>query len=192
MDHSNFTPYEPRGLPVRRGTKNELHLQYLEKEDKEAFSIDGKMDVDAIFTVVKRAVRETLNEERSGLGLAFSNLPWNVGALWEIWGNYIVMNEELINVMKHLTKSDREFNSVVFMLLTHEYIHSLGYIDERRTRLMTSIVANFTFGPEHPATIICRGDLWQIYPQIRELKGGKGDKLKFIMKFDSSATSYIA
>jgi hypothetical protein len=192
MDCRNVLPYESKVLPERNGSKGGFNLRHFGDENKEVFSLDEKMDIDAIFTVVKRAVREVLKEERSGLGLAFSNLPWNVGALWEIWGNYIVMNEELVNAMKQLTKSDREFNSFVFMILTHEYIHSLGYIEEERTRLITSIVANFIFGSEHPATIISRGDLWQIYPQIRELHGGKGDIIKFIRKFDSSATSYIA
>lgn len=192
MTHGNIPPDEPRVLSEAARKKKELELLYLEEKNKEAFSLDDQMDIDEIFDVVKRSVKEVFKQERSGLGLAFSNLPWNVGALWEIWGNYIVMNEEIVEVMKKLTTSHKEFNSFVYMLLTHEYMHSLGYIDENTARHMTLLVAVSTYGMKHPAAIISMGDLWKIYPQIRDLQGGRGDKIRFIKKFDSSATSYIA
>ncbi|EQD27902.1 hypothetical protein B1A_21512 [mine drainage metagenome] len=104
------------------------------------------MDYDSVFRVVKESVKYVVGKERAGLGLALSDLPWNLGAFWQIGGNYIVMNEGLVNSMKTIAKSELEFNSFVYMILAHEYIHSLGFIDEMEARRMTAIVALRVFG----------------------------------------------
>lgn len=155
-------------------------------------SLDSKMDFDAIFEVVKDSVKFVIGKERSGLGLALSNLPATLGAYWQVGGNYIVMNENLIRAMLRLSSSSREFNSFVYMILTHEYVHSLGFIDEMEARRVTAEVALTAFGEKHHASRISSGDLWSLYPQLRYVAGGNGDSLRIVSKFDSSATSYIA
>ena len=155
-------------------------------------SLDRKMDYDKIFNVVKNTVRFVTGKERSGLGLALSDLPATLGAFWQVGGNYIVMNQILIEAMSRLTQSTREFNSFVYMILTHEYLHSLGYIDEAAARKMTAEVAVKSFGKNHPAFTMSNGDLWTLYPQLRMLNGGTGQNIRIIGNFDSSSTSYIA
>lgn len=155
-------------------------------------SLDRKMDYDKIFNVVKSTVRFVTRKERSGLGLALSDLPATLGAFWQVGGNYIVMNQVLIDAMSRLTGSAREFNSFVYMILTHEYLHSLGFIDEMEARKMTAEVALKSFGINHPAFTMSNGDLWTLYPQLRTLVGGNGQNLKIIGNFDRSSTSYIA
>lgn len=163
-------------------------------EEDPAFllSLDGKMDFDKVFSVVKATVRAAIKKERSGLGLALSDLPATLGAFWQVGGNYIVMNQVLIDAMTRLTSTPREFNSFIYMILTHEYLHSLGYIDEMEARQMTAVVAKKAFGINHPAYIMSNGDLWSLYPELRTISGGIGDKIKIIGNFDSSSTSYIA
>lgn len=155
-------------------------------------SLDGKMDFDKVFTVVKSTVRTATGKERSGLGLALSDLPATLGAFWQVGGNYIVMNQALINAMSRLTDSQREFNSFIYMILTHEYLHSLGYIDEMEARQMTAVVAKKAFGENHPAFVMSNGDLWSLYPALRTVSGGNGETVRIISNFDSSSTSYIA
>lgn len=155
-------------------------------------SLDRKMDYDKIFNVVKSTVRSVTGKERSGLGLALSDLPATLGAFWQVGGNYIVMNQVLIDAMSKLTGSSREFNSFVYMILTHEYLHSLGFINEMEAREMTARVALKSFGKDHPAFTMSNGDLWSLYPQLRMLTGGTGQSMKIIGNFDSSSTSYIA
>ena len=138
------------------------------------------------------SVKNVIGKERSGLGLAFSNLPWNLGAFWQVGGNYIVMNEGLVNSMKGLSKSEEEFNSFIYMILAHEYIHSLGYIDELEARRMTAIVATRTFGKDHIVSKMSTGDIWSLYPDLKYSPSGNGEELRFIRNFDSSTTSYIA
>ncbi len=67
-----------------------------------------------------------------GLGLGLSNLPPYVGAYWQVTGNLIVLNEGLVAAMRANATSPLEFNSFVYVILAHEYLHSLGYLDERR------------------------------------------------------------
>ena len=168
-------------------------LREAPQDDPEFFvSLDRKMDYDKIFNVVKSTVRSVTGKERSGLGLALSDLPATLGAFWQVGGNYIVMNQVLIDAMSKLTGSSREFNSFVYMILTHEYLHSLGFINEMEAREMTARVALKSFGKDHPAFTMSNGDLWSLYPQLRMLTGGTGQSMKIIGNFDSSSTSYIA
>lgn len=163
-----------------------------ENEPEYFLSLDRKMDYDKIFNVVKSTVRYATGKERAGLGLALSDLPATLGAFWQVGGNYIVMNQVLIDAMSRLTDSAREFNSFIYMILTHEYLHSLGYIDEMEARKKTAEVALKSFGRDHPAFTMSNGDLWTLYPQLRALEGGTGQNIRIIGNFDSSSTSYIA
>jgi len=155
-------------------------------------SLDSVMDYDRIFSIVKKSVKAVLGKERSGLGLALSDLPVTLGAFWQVGGNYIVMNEVLVNAMSKIAKTTREFNSYVYTILTHEYLHSVGYIDEFQARQMTSLVARQTFGPDHPAVTMSSGDIWKQYPLFLSLRGGDGSVLRIISRFDTDSTSYIA
>ena len=156
------------------------------------FSLEGPMDYDMIFHVVKGSVKAVTGKERAGLGLALSDLPPTLGAYWQVGGNYIVINEALVNEMARISHNPLEFNSFVYMILTHEYLHSVGYIDELSARRMTATVAGKTFGTEHPAFRMSNNDVWRLYPQLLGVKGGDGSSLKIITKFDSSSLSYFA
>lgn len=179
----------PSGKPS--GSLPEIVKQ--DNQDPEFYlSLDGRMNYDKVFSVVKSTVRASTGKERSGLGLALSDLPNTLGAFWQVGGNYIVMNQALIDAMSRLTTTPREFNSFIYMILTHEYLHSLGYIDEMDARQMTARVARKAFGEDHPAFVMSNGDLWTLYPALRTVSGGNGQNIKIIGNFDSSSTSYIA
>lgn len=155
-------------------------------------SLNGQMDYDSIFAVVKKAVRVVTGRERSGLGLALSDLPPTLGAYWQIGGNYIVINESLIREMSRISSSLTEFNSFIFMILTHEYLHSVGYVDEHQARVVTMKVVEETFGKDHPAYRMSSDDIWHLYPQLLSVKGGNGSYIRIIQKFDSESLSYFA
>lgn len=189
--YSAKDPFEDR-LPKKPGRISDQDRVDPENEPEYFLSLDRKMDYDKIFNVVKNTVRFVTRKERSGLGLALSDLPATLGAFWQVGGNYIVMNQVLIDAMTRLTSSTREFNSFIYMILTHEYLHSLGFIDEMEARKMTAEVALKSFGKNHPAFTMSNGDLWTLYPQLRTIAGGTGQNMKIIGNFDSSSTSYIA
>ncbi|HTW40499.1 MAG TPA: hypothetical protein VMF04_06580 [Thermoplasmata archaeon] len=154
--------------------------------------LEGTADYDAVFRVVRSAVHQVLGIERPGLGLGLSNLPPYVGAYWQVTGNLIVMNEGLVQAMKANAESPLEFNSFVYVILAHEYLHSLGYLDESAVRKVTAYVTRTAFGPDHVATRMAEGDLWRQYPFLAYAPGGNGQRLKVVSRFDLASTqNYI-
>ncbi len=99
-----------------------------------------------IFTLVKRAVKRSLGEHRMGLMLYLGNLPLSVGAFHPLGTNDIVLNRRLLKA----AKSELKQKAHVFSILLHEYLHSLGYADERQVRGLTYKVCVENFGSEHP------------------------------------------
>jgi len=150
--------------------------------------LDAPADYDEIFRVVRGAVRHVLGIERTGLGLGLSNLPPSLGAYWPVTGNLIVLNEGLVQAMRANATSAREYNSFVFVILAHEYLHALGYLDEAAVRRVTASVAREALGPDHPASRMASGDLWRMYPFLQYAPRGDGRRLRVIGNFDSSST----
>ena len=145
-----------------------------------------------MFRVVRGAVRHVLGIERPGLGLGLSNLPPSLGAYWQVTGNLIVLNEGLVRVMQAHADSPVEFNSFVYVILAHEYLHALGYLDEHEVRRVTAHVTRAAFGPSHPATKMAEGDLWRMYPFLQYAPRGDGRRLRVVTRFDLATTqSYI-
>lgn len=157
-----------------------------------AATLDRPADFDGVFRVVRGAVHYVLGQERPGLGLALSNLPPALGAYWQLAGNVIVMNEGLLAAMREHATSTREFNSFVYVILAHEYLHSIGYISERSVREVTARVTRTAFGADHPATRMAEGDLWQMYPFLSYAPGGDGSRIRIVPRFDLASTqTYI-
>ena len=153
-----------------------------------AHALDAPADYDTVFRVVRNAVRGVLGIERPGLGLGLSNLPPQLGAYWQVTGNLIVMNEGLVNAMRANARSPTELNSFLYVILAHEYLHSLGYLDEGAVREVTARVTRTAFGADHVATHMAEGDLWRLYPFLAYAPGGNGRRLKVVTKFDLDTT----
>jgi len=161
------------------------------------FPLEGQLDrpasYDQIFRVVRAAVVHALHRERPGLGLGLARLSPSLGAFWQVTGNLIVMNESLVDAMRAMAKSPREFNSFVYVTLAHEYLHALGYLDEREVRSVTAYVTRRAFGADHPATKMAEGNLWELYPFLQYATHGGGESgLRIVPRFDLETTqSYI-
>jgi hypothetical protein len=150
--------------------------------------LDGPADYDAVFRVVRGAVRHALGVERPGLGLGLSNLPPQLGAYWQVTGNLIILNEGLVETMRVHARSPLELNAFVYVILAHEYLHSLGYLDERSVREVTALVTRTSFGPDHLATRMAEGDLWRLYPFLALSPSGDGRRIKVVTRFDLATT----
>jgi hypothetical protein len=149
-------------------------------------------DYDAVFRIVRAVVRRVLGVERPGLGLALSNLPPGLGAYWPVTGNLIVLNEGLVATMRSAERSALEVNSFIYVILAHEYLHSLGYLDEGAVRRVTARVTRAAFGAAHPATRMAEGDLWRMFPFLAHAPRGDGRRIRIVPGFDRAATqSYI-
>ncbi|MEM2464655.1 MAG: hypothetical protein QXL85_03430 [Candidatus Bathyarchaeia archaeon] len=107
-----------------------------------------------IFELVKKAVEKTIGLRRVGLLLYLKNLPPNIGAYYQVGSNGIVLNKLLVSVMGRSLLSKTEFNSFIFSLLLHEYLHSLGFLDEKTVRKLVYEISMKTFGECHPVVKI--------------------------------------
>lgn len=189
-----------RSIVPLEGPRNGPKVSAVVRSDRAALSppfeaarlLESTADYDRVFSVVRAAVRKVLGVERPGLGLGLSDLPPSLGAYWQVTGNIIVMNEGLVRTMQAHAASPLEFNSFVYVILAHEYLHALGYLDEGEVRRVTALVTRGAFGPDHPATRMAEGDLWRLYPFLAYAPRGDGRRLRLVRGFDRATTdTYI-
>ena len=154
--------------------------------------LDETMDFNDIFSIIKASVKRELGMERSGIGLALADLPNSLGAFWEVGGNYLVINENLVNGFLVSGRPRVEYNSFILVILMHEYLHSLGFIDEGKARRATLFVCSRLFSSDHPAHRLAASDPWEIYPFLIGLPRSGKEGMTFIRKFDLSSTPYIS
>jgi len=178
--HSTHSPPGPSRSPSGGRPPSPFSLSHV---------LEGPADYDAVFRVVRGAVRHALGVERPGLGLGLSNLPPQLGAYWQVTGNLIILNEGLVETMRGHAHSPLELNAFIYVILAHEYLHSLGYLDERSVREVTAFVTRTSFGPDHLATHMAEGDLWRLYPFLALAPGGDGRRIKVVTRFDLATTS---
>jgi hypothetical protein len=121
-----------------------------------------------IFEVVKDAVQARTGLSRGGLMLGLAELGGSdghfIGGLYPVATNVIVMNK---GPMARIKASRPEiYQSYVFHILLHEYLHAIGYMDEDLTRKKALEISEALFGEKHPTTAIAR-DLSSILPFVR-------------------------
>jgi hypothetical protein len=102
------------------------------------------------------------------------------------------MNRNLLRIVERLSKSKARRNSYVFMILLHEYLHSLGYASDRQVRQLGKEITDEFLGRKHMAAEMAIRPLDQFFPDLEKFSGfrDKGD-YQMVRKFDTSSTSYI-
>ncbi len=147
---------------------------------------------DSIFEMVKAATERTLGMHRAGLTLVLGDIPNSVGAYHEMGSNAIVMNRNLLRIVESLSSARAKRNSYVFMILLHEYLHSLGFASDRKVRALTKQIADEFLGRRHMAAEMAVRPLDQFFPDLGKLAAFR-DKGEYqtVRKFDSSSTPYI-
>lgn len=119
------------------------------------------------FEEVKEAVRKTEGRSRAGLMLGLqeigSSLDGFVGAYFPVASNIIIVNttplRRIVETNKKLLKP------YAFHVLLHEYIHSLGYLDEETTERKTYEISKQYFGKDHVVTQFST-DMWKFFPNL--------------------------
>ena len=159
--------------------------------------LDAARDFADIFELVKTAVSCCTGKRRSGLMLGLANLGGGldgfVGAFYPVATNIIVLNS--LPLARISQTAPDLYKPYVFHVLLHEYVHSLGVMDESATRATVLKISRETFGSEHPVTDLAR-DLTKYMPKLVCPVYGwkpKGDyTIDIVEGFDrSSASAYI-
>ncbi len=154
-----------------------------------------KQELIEIFETVKEAVRKNEGKSRAGLMLGLQELGASldgfVGAYYPISSNIIVVNKtplrRIIQTNKNLLKP------YIFHVLLHEYIHTLGFLDEYTTQKKTYEISRKHFGEEHIVTQLSTNikkflpDI--VYPLHGWLPAEDFPKIELIRGFDRSSTN---
>jgi hypothetical protein len=173
----------------RKPRGSRLLLQGREAGAWAAEALDLPLGFDGIFQLVRNGSYRVFGRERTGLSLALADLPGSLGAYWQVAGNFIVVNQPMLESVRRRYGPGRDLNSFVFVILAHEYLHALGFLDESSARRATARLAREALGPDHPATRLAEGDLWRIYPEFSTIPPGDGRRIRPVRNFDSSSTS---
>ncbi|MBS7651452.1 hypothetical protein KEJ35_08945 [Candidatus Bathyarchaeota archaeon] len=156
-----FTPSVSMGLcHLVEGTEADNACLELTRSYRSALSESN--DFQEIFEIVKLSVKESLGLERSGLTLHIRDLPVEVGAFHKIGTDIIVLNRRLVDIAVRVGASIAEIKALIFSVLLHEYLHSLGIYREEEVRLLTYDISRRLFGGDHPATILARMGPWAL------------------------------
>ena len=149
-----------------------------------------------IFEVVKAMVLHSMKKSRGGLMLGMANLGNHpqgfFGGFFVTGSNVIVMNKIPLQRIKE-TKPEL-YKPYAFHILLHEYIHSLGYLDENKVRSYAYQISKDALGEENLATQIAANTEGFMKHLVYSDSAWKPDDavLELVDGFDRSSVSYIA
>lgn len=187
IDNVDFDSNSSSGTTVsnREDEKQRLREQYYGNK------ILQLADFNQAFELVKLAVEDKFKMHRAGLSLILQGLPTKLGAYHILGSNLIIVNKRILNIIK-IHKSLNEYNSYLFMVLTHEYLHSLGIIDELEVRNMTYSLLDSLAGENHMATKMARNQPWDLFPELSLFDDNSFEqKFEIIKNFDRTTQTYI-
>jgi hypothetical protein len=149
-------------------------------------------DFNDAFELVKSSVLKKFKMHRAGLSLILQMMPSSLGAYHMLGSNAIVMNSYLLAAVRKIVSSTEEYNSYMFMVLAHEYLHSLGIVDENTVRQMTFELCKWTVGDDHAATKMAKEDPSTIYPELRYVMQSQFSReFQVVGNFDRKNQTYI-
>jgi len=150
------------------------------------------------FELVKDAVRRNEGRSRAGLMLGLQELGASnngfIGAYYQVASNIIILNTTPIR--RIIETNPKLLEPYGFHVLLHEYIHSLGFLDEEIAEKKTYEITKKYFGERHIATAISE-DINKflpnlIYPIQGWLPTQDSPEIKLVKGFDkSSIENYI-
>ena len=103
-----------------------------------AKELEKAADLPEIFEIAKSVVKEFLGKERGGLMLGLSDLGGRPGffvvAFYPVGSNIIIMNKTPMRAVE--ATKPHLFKAYCFHILLHEYLHTIGILDENKNRIM--------------------------------------------------------
>lgn len=118
--------------------------------------LEDAEDLTRLFDIAKDLVDEALDRSRAGLMLGLARLGLSpegyLGGYFVVGSNTIVLNHDVLDHVE--TAFPEHYNAYAFNILLHEYLHTVGYLDEGKLRATTHNIVHDAFGPDHPATSI--------------------------------------
>ena len=147
------------------------------------------------FEEVKNVVQKTESRSRSGLMLGLqeigASLDGFIGAYYPIASNIIIVNK---TPLRRILETDKSLlKPYIFHVLLHEYIHSLGYLNEGTTEKKTYEISRKQFGEHHIITELST-NIRKFFPKlVYPLHGWipqiEEQRIELVKGFDFSSTN---
>jgi hypothetical protein len=159
--------------------------------DEYRIRLENAKSYGEIWEIVKDSVAYALQRRRSGMMLFLDDLPLQLGAYHPLGTNNIVLNRRLIQIVEATIKAKHIFNALIYNLLLHEYLHSLGEFSELNVRQLVYEIAKKCFGEDYIVTLIAKRSPWALLKGI-PLRGVNAPKRVIeIVKDFEKADKYI-
>ncbi len=154
-----------------------------------------------IFEKIKEDVRKVYGRHRAGLSLGLVEMGMNrggfIGGMHFHPGTDIVMNKTPLKIIL----KEQPFEIVwayTYHILLHEYIHSLGIIDEQQCRIVTLKISEEIFmDSNHPAINLAKNGIGTYFPNLNliytppDLKPD-GIPIEYVYEFDNQIYDYYS
>lgn len=162
---------------------------------------DLKQEMPEIFETVKKDVRQILGRHRAGLSLGLAEMGMFqggfIGGMHFHPGTDIVMNISPLKIIL-ATQTDDIVWAYTYHILLHEYIHSLGVIDERQCKTITLNISEEIFKDnDHPALILAKSGIGIFLPDLKIVfvppeRRPDGMLIEYVYGFDRESQSYFS
>ena len=160
-----------------------------------------KKKIPVIFEQVKRDVQKVYGRHRAGLSLGLVEMGMYrgsfIGGMHFSPGTDIVMNKTPLEII--LKQQPYEIVwAYTYHILLHEYILSLGILNEQHCRSITLRISEKIFKESnHPAIILAKNGIGTYFPNLPliyappDLKPD-GVPIEYIINFDHESYDYIS
>jgi hypothetical protein len=128
--------------------------------------LETAKDYAEVWQITKNTVDFSLGKHRVGMMLFLDDLPLQLGAYHPVGSNNIVLNRSLVELVEASEKSKLVVNTLIYILLLHEYLHALGELSEAEVQRSVVMIAKKCFGDDHVATDIARKSPWVLLKDI--------------------------
>ena len=155
-----------------------------------------------IFETVKDDVRKIYDRHRAGLRLGLAEMGMFqggfIGGMHFYPGTDIVMNTSPLKIILEEKTEDIIIWAYTYHILLHEYIHSLGVLDEKQCQTITLNVSEKIFkNKNHPAVIMAENGIGYYIGnlQIRYVPPDRrpdGIHIEYLYGFDKESQSYFS
>jgi len=156
-----------------------------------AKGLDRCEDFGSIFNLVKKSVEKAIERRREGLMIALQYLPEGLGAYYGVGTNLIVMNKTLLEKIR-LIYDERASKAYIFSVLMHEYLHSLGFLDEGLVQDLSYQICKMTLGESHLSTKIAKLGIGAFIPEsARGIRIQEKEEIEILDTFEMDSITYI-
>jgi hypothetical protein len=162
---------------------------------------DLKKEMPDIFEQVKNDVKRVYRRHRAGLSLGLVDMGMYrggfIGGMFFSPGTDIVMNKTPLKIILEEQPYEVVW-AYTYHILLHEYIHSLGVLDEEKCRVVTLKITEAMFKEaDHPAIVLAKVGIGAYFPKLHliyappELQPD-GISIEYISDFDKESQTYFS